>query len=670
MTEQTGIWISLRNHLENRSIVPWTSKTAKPEVRNKIHCSRITIQPAEMATLSNRLHTSNDATKIRALSNAERRQIVDLLKASARCVEEGACDPVIYRTMGALHQYTAICAALISPEVALAMKSPFQGEQPPEIVNSGNSLEQHELVIEEEKKEIEKERRKFEQQKMLQAEARQMEAKKKAEKLEKERQVALEQQRKQELDRKKQQEDQQKRLETIETQRATTADNPTQPLKHKPMSAAEKQKQRMEREIAARKRAEDERRRIEIEYEQQKKERIEQRRRDLEAQRKLAREEQKRKEQIQKQKFLESEQRKEAMKAAAMKPVSQKTGKGVFSTKASPAKKNSDTNEKGNLWYSLNKHMSAFEMAEEERKRREAEKRGEKKAEEEEEEDPEVARKRIAEQARQRLMQDEVGKRRMEAEAAGGTYYRHGSVSPATSQHSQAASLPSVSSPGSAQHKSAGASMPSVPSLHHPSTQSWNKLQQPPYPPQQSQQAPLQRPKAPPNPRSETYPQQQAKIPASQPQSAYKRSSTSSQPPAKAQQAPQPQATNSNFSESELKRNVLVQWGLVPPNMQVLKPVDELLCSIHGVFPPAFGVASHEYFSGWKAIDRSELVTNGILDEAKLKKSVRRVRFFLHPDKLPHDLSEDQSFLCKLLWDIINDAFEEYKRSREDLDWI
>ena len=620
-----------------------------------------------MATISNRLHTSNDATKIHALSNAERRQIVDLLKASARCIEEGACDPVVYRTMGALHQYAAICAALISPEVALAMKSPFQGEQAPEIVNSDNSLEQPELVIEEEKKELEKEHLKVQYQKMLQAEARQMEAKKKAEKLEKERQVALEQQRKQELDRKKQQEDQQKRLETNANQR-TTADKSTQPLKHKPMSAAEKQKQRMEREIAARKRAEDERRRIEIEYEQQKKERIEQRRRDLEAQRKLARKEQKRKEQIQKQKFLESEQRKEAMKAAAMKPVSQKTGKGVFGTKASPAKKNSDTNEKGNLWYSLNKHMSAFEMAEEERKRREAEKRGEKKAEEEEEEeeDPEVARKRIAEQARQRLMQDEVGKRRMEAEAAGGAYYRHGSVSPATSQHSQAASLPSVSSPGSAQHKSAGASMP-VPSLHHPNTQSWNKLQQPPYPPQQSQQAPLQRPKAPPKPRSETYP---AKIPASQPQSTYKRSSTSSQPPAKAQQAPRPQATNSDFSESELKRNVLVQWGLVPPNMQVLKPVDELLCSIHSVFPPSFGVASHEYFSGWKAIDRSELVTNGILDEAKLKKSVRRVRFFLHPDKLPHDLSEDQGFLCKLLWDIINDAFEEYKRSREDLDWI
>ncbi len=642
--------------------------------------------------LSDRLHTTNGTSKLHFLTNAERRQIIDLLRASARCVEEGACDPVVYRTMGALHQYAAMCAALISPEVALAMKSPFNGEQPPGVVDSDNFLEHPKHVIEpspnneheqssigrniEKRKEEQKERErlKAEHQKKLQAEARQMEAKKKAEKLEKERQMALEQQRKQELDQRKQQEDQQKRLEAIETKQAT-ADNTPQPLKHKPMSAAEKQKQRMEREIAARKRAEDERRRIEIEYEQQKKERIEQRRRDLEAKRKLAREEQKRKEQIQKQKFLESEQRKEAMKAAAMKPISQKASQGVFSTKASSSKKDSDTNEKGNLWYSLNKHMSAFEMADRERKRREAEKQDGNKSEQGEEEDPEVARKRIAEQARQRLMQDEVEKRRMEAEAAGGTYYSHGSVSPTTSQNSQATSLPSVSSPLSAQHKSAAASMPTVPPLHHTNTQSWNKIHQPPYPQQQPQKTPLHRPKAPPNPKSDNYPQQQANIPVSQPQtasqSAYRRSSASSSaPPAKAQQAPQPRPSNSDFSESELKRNVLVQWGLVPPNMQVLKPVDELLCSIHGVFPPSFGVASHEYFSGWKAIDRSELVTNGILDETKLKKSVRRVRFFLHPDKLPHDLSEDQGFLCKLLWDVINDAFEEYKRSKEDLDWL
>ena len=105
--------------------------------------------------------------------------------------------------------------------------------------------------------------------------------------------------------------------------------------------------------------------------------------------------------------------------------------------------------------------------------------------------------------------------------------------------------------------------------------------------------------------------------------------------------------------------------------MQVLKPVDQLLCSIHGVFPPSFGVPSHDYFKSWKPIARSELINaNGILEEAKLKKMVRRVRFFLHPDKLPHDLSEEQGFLCKLLWDVINDTFEEYKKSKEDLDWM
>jgi len=118
-------------------------------------------------------------------------------------------------------------------------------------------------------------------------------------------------------------------------------------------------------------------------------------------------------------------------------------------------------------------------------------------------------------------------------------------------------------------------------------------------------------------------------------------------------------------------KNVLIQWCLQPPSMQVLKPVDELLCSIDGVFPPSFGVPSHDYFQGWKPISQSELVSStGALEETKLKKLVRKVRFFLHPDKLPHDLTEDQSFLCKLLWDVINDAFEEYKKSKEDLDWM
>jgi hypothetical protein len=58
------------------------------------------------------------------------------------------------------------------------------------------------------------------------------------------------------------------------------------------------------------------------------------------------------------------------------------------------------------------------------------------------------------------------------------------------------------------------------------------------------------------------------------------------------------------------------------------------------------------------------------LDKEKLNKAVRKVRFFLHPDKLPRDLNEEQQFMCKLLWDVTNDAWEDYKKSQEELDWV
>ena len=584
-------------------------------------------------------------------------------------------------------------------------------------------LERARQQEEEEEEQREKERLELELQKRLEEEARQkeVEAEKEADRLEQKKQATIEQRKQEALERKKEEEVQRKRLEAIEKNVATiakatttatittTTTSPTKPTKHKPMTAAEKQQQRMEREIAARKRAEDERRRIEIEYEQQKKERVEQRRRDLEAKRKLAREEQKRKELLQKQKFLESEQRKEDRKKAAMKVAPKKVAKGIFTAKSSSANDDATKkNVKGNLWYSLNKHMSAFETADEERKRKEEERREEEKAKaeaEEEEEDPEIVRKRIAEEARQRLVQDEVGKQKKEAEAAsqrngGGTFRQqdgwrkqrstspHATISPTTSQHSHQMSQASVSPPAPAHHSfSASNSVPSVPPLHHPQTQSWNKMQQPTYP-QQPQQAHFQRPQPPPtggqyHPTAQKYPKQQTptgypgqkqpQIPNAQQEKAshpaHQRTATPPQPPPMTQTPPP--HTNEEFSGSTLKKNVLIQWGLHPPNMQVLNPVDQLLCSIHNVFPPSFGVASHEYFSGWKAISRSELVSSaGIPEESKLKKSVRKVRFFLHPDKLPKDLTEDQSFLCKLLWDVINDAFEEYKRSKEDLDWM
>ncbi len=63
---------------------------------------------------------------------------------------------------------------------------------------------------------------------------------------------------------------------------------------------------------------------------------------------------------------------------------------------------------------------------------------------------------------------------------------------------------------------------------------------------------------------------------------------------------------------------------------------------------------------------------SGMPEEEKLAKAVRKIRFFLHPDKLPKDLNaEQQSIMVKMLWNITTgDASEEFEKSKEELDWI
>ena len=128
-------------------------------------------------------------------------------------------------------------------------------------------------------------------------------------------------------------------------------------------------------------------------------------------------------------------------------------------------------------------------------------------------------------------------------------------------------------------------------------------------------------------------------------------------------------------AQTTIKRNILLTWALVPPTYNMLKPIDQLLTSIHIAFPPAFGVASHAYFSKWKTIPPSDLILNASTmgnapDESKLKKGVRKLRVFLHPDKLPRDLNPQQTFVCKMLWDVTNDAWEEFMKQKEQLDWV
>jgi hypothetical protein len=139
-------------------------------------------------------------------------------------------------------------------------------------------------------------------------------------------------------------------------------------------------------------------------------------------------------------------------------------------------------------------------------------------------------------------------------------------------------------------------------------------------------------------------------------------------------QMAQQQSGDDQMSMTKIKHGIVLQWALQPPMMQVLRSIEELISTVHSVFPPAFGVPSHEYFLKWTPVTMDEMSQGAAFgnrpDEAKLKKAMRKLRFFLHPDKLPHDLNKEQAFVCKLLWDVVSDAEAEFKKKEEDLGWI
>ena len=156
-------------------------------------------------------------------------------------------------------------------------------------------------------------------------------------------------------------------------------------------------------------------------------------------------------------------------------------------------------------------------------------------------------------------------------------------------------------------------------------------------------------------------------------------------PPPGPQAPPQGSAVNMKYAKMaqqsddgaaiwNIKHGILIQWALLPPMLQVLRPIEDLLTSVHTVYPPKFGVPGHEYFTKWTAITYDEISQGPALgnrpDDAKLKKALRKLRFFLHPDKLPRDLTKEQTFMCKMLWDVISDAEAEHKKKEEELGWI
>jgi len=198
-------------------------------------------------------------------------------------------------------------------------------------------------------------------------------------------------------------------------------------------------------------------------------------------------------------------------------------------------------------------------------------------------------------------------------------------------------------------------SRPSNQQAQPPNQQQWQqRFPQGPPPPQQQQQAghrppPNQQQWGSPPPNRGPQPQQQAS-PINQ---KYARMAAQTD-------------DDSQLSIHHIKHGVLVQWALQPPNLQILRPIEVLISSVHTVFPPKFGVPGHEYFGKWTPVTPAEVNAG----DEKIKKAVKKLRFFLHPDKLPRDLNTEQRFMCKMLWDITSDAYDEHKKKEEDLSWI
>jgi hypothetical protein len=117
------------------------------------------------------------------------------------------------------------------------------------------------------------------------------------------------------------------------------------------------------------------------------------------------------------------------------------------------------------------------------------------------------------------------------------------------------------------------------------------------------------------------------------------------------QNMPPPKAPPITLTPAQLKERVTRDWALRPPAYQCLRDLTQLLPTLHHNFAL---VQHHAYFDKWIP-----------LSSKNCEKSMRQVRFFLHPDKWPRDMSTEQTYLLKLLWDVINDAWEAYQQQEQ-----
>ncbi|GMI27030.1 hypothetical protein TeGR_g12337 [Tetraparma gracilis] len=113
-------------------------------------------------------------------------------------------------------------------------------------------------------------------------------------------------------------------------------------------------------------------------------------------------------------------------------------------------------------------------------------------------------------------------------------------------------------------------------------------------------------------------------------------------------------------------------WSAPPGKAPLTLP--QLLVSLQSTFPPLtinatngsrraqLLIPAHAYYG--RFVPTSDLHTT-----KAVRNKLRRVRFFLHPDKLPPTFGGEQRVLARVLWDIVSEAEDAYSRALEELDW-
>jgi hypothetical protein len=115
---------------------------------------------------------------------------------------------------------------------------------------------------------------------------------------------------------------------------------------------------------------------------------------------------------------------------------------------------------------------------------------------------------------------------------------------------------------------------------------------------------------------------------------------------------PTPQ-TQPVLNTTDLVKAIEMNWAKLPPNFATTKPLVDLLSSVDVTFQL---VDNHEHFSTKFHPFSAPALTSGGNDV--VKRAVRKMRFFLHPDRLPKDFNEQQAVLCRTLWDTISDSWD------------